>query len=139
MFYKTTMRRVITLIAIFSATIPAVRAQLLVAPQNEEKTVLSVSNDSKDPASSVAIINNQSATFYPASLTAAGIDLQKETKPVEPAGPEPEQAPVQQTTETGSSAQAVKEAFKETSGSTGFVEPSGLAKGIAKDKPAEDE
>ncbi len=132
------MRRVIALIAIFSAAIPAVRAQLLVAPQNEEKTVLSVSNNSKDPVSSIAIINNQSATFYPASLAAAGIDLQKEIKPVEPAGPEPEQAPVQQTSETGSSAQAVKEAFKETSGSTGFVEPSGLSKAISKDKPAED-
>jgi hypothetical protein len=139
MFYKTIMRRVIALIAIFSAAIPAVRAQLLVAPQNEEKTVLSVSKDSKSPVSSIAIINNQSATFYPASLAAAGIDLQKEIKPVEPAGPEPEQAPVQQTSETGSSAQAVKEAFKETSGSTGFVEPSGLSKAISKDKPAEDE
>lgn len=133
------MRRVIALIAIFSAATPAVRAQLLVAPQNEEKTVLSVSNDSKNPVSSIAIINSQNATFYPASLTAAGIDLQKETKPGEAVADELDQAPLHQTNVTGSSAQAVKEAFKETSGSTGFVDPSGHSETMNEDKPAKDE
>lgn len=117
-------------------------AQILIAPKAETKSPLEAPSAKREPAPSMSTINNQAATFYPASLAAIEAAAGKEEKASvqEPAAPAATPHPLLLPEGTGDGTEnpkkAVGESFQTLEPESPFVQPQGSSKKPEGEKPA---
>ena len=128
--------------ALLLALAATAEAQILIAPEAETKSPLEASSAKREPAPSLSTINNQAATFYPASLAAIEAAAGKEEKASvqEPAAPAATPHPLLSPEDAGAATEhpkkAVGESFQTPELETPFVEPQGLSKKPGGEKAA---
>jgi hypothetical protein len=127
--------------ALLLALAALAEAQILIAPEAETKSPLEASSAKREPAPSLSTINNQAATFYPASLAAIEAAAGKEEKASvqEPAAPAATPHPLlspEDAAATENPKKAVGESFQTPELETPFVEPQGLSKKPGGEKAA---
>lgn len=133
--YQITMNmiplRLFLVVIAISASLQSATAQLVTSDPSEEKNVLQISTETKQ-LPSIAVINNQNATFYPENLAA----LERELKKAEP---EVQVADASKELSFGTSnqtVQSIKDAFKTETHGDIQIKPEAEVK---PEKPAEPE